>query len=107
MLTARYGKNHLCIPLNRIIKRIIRRRITGMQGHYHVYRKRCLIAVDVAQFKMQIVIALFLRRKIAVFDHVLFQIKSYDLHVHFFDLRKIIIQDKSQVRLSAAEINDI
>ena len=107
MLTAWYGKNHFCIPCDCIVECKISRSITGMERHDHIHVKRRLKSIDVTKLKAQIVIAIFFRRPVAFFDDIFFQVESKHLHFHVPDLCKIIIHDKSQVRLSASEINDV
>ena len=52
MLAAGNGKNHLCVPLNRIIKGQVRSGIAGMQRNDHIYRKRGAKAADIPGFEL-------------------------------------------------------
>ena len=76
-----------------------------MQCNHEIDLSRKLIAVDIAQFKMQAVIAVFTCRLIAFFDHIRLEIEAHHLHLALFYNSQIIIQNKGQVGFPAAEID--
>ena len=78
-----------------------------MQCHNHVNRHFRLIAVDISKFKMQMVIAVLLRRLIAVFYHIRFQIQSDDFRLFLSDFYYIIIEDKCQLRFATSKVQNV
>ena len=49
MLAAGYGKDHLRAPADRLLQRVIRRRITGMERNHHVHPFHALVGSDIAR----------------------------------------------------------
>lgn len=57
MLAARHGKDHVRLPTDRIVQRIVCGSVAGMKRDHHIHVEGRLIAVDIPQFKMQMVVA--------------------------------------------------
>ena len=107
MLTAGHGEDHLRTPGKGIEQRVIRSGIAGVEGHHHIHVKGSRIAVDVPQFKAQALVAVFLRRGVAFFDHVRFEIQPDDLRVDTPHLSEVIIQNEGEIGFTAPEIDDV
>ena len=105
MLAAWNRKDQPRVPADRIVQRVIRRRIAGVKRDHHIYRIRALISVDVPQFKAQILIAVLFCRLVAVLDHIRLQVQTDDPHIQLPDLRQIIVQNKCQIRFAASKID--
>ena len=107
VLTAGHGKNHFGVPVYCVIECKIRCGIAGVKSYYHINVKRALVAVYIAKLKTQVIIAVFLRRLVTLFDYVLFQVKADYVCLDFSDFGKIVVNDKGEIRFAAAEVNNI
>ena len=106
MLAARNRKNNFCIPFDGLFQRIVSRRVARVQRHHHIDLVAAGIRSDVALIEMQLFIAVFLRQSVADCDDILFQVKSDDIDIQFFQFAEVIIHRKRQIRFSAAEIEN-
>ena len=106
MLAARNGKNNFCIPFDGLFQRIVSRRVARVQRHHHIDLVAAGIRSDVTLIEMQLFIAVFLRQSVADCDDILFQVKSDDIDIQFFQFAEVIIHRKRQIRFSAAEIEN-
>ena len=107
MLTARHGKDYLCIPFHCLLQCIIRCRVTGMQGHHHIHFIAAFIFCNIPMEKLQLPIAIAPGKFIAMTDHILFEVQTGDRYILSLKLMQIIIQGKGQIGLSAAKVNDM
>ena len=107
MLTARHGKDDLCIPFHCLLQCIIRCRITGMQRHHHIHFITSLILCNIPMKKLQLLIAIAPGKIITMPDHILFEVKSGNCYILSLKLMQIIIQGKGKIRLATAKIDDM
>ena len=107
MLTARDGEDDGSSAADSIAQRKIGRGIAGVERDDHVHIRFRGESMDIADLKMQMVISIAASRFIAMFNDVLFQVQSQHVYLKAANLRKIIIQDKGQIRLAAAEVDDL
>ena len=70
VLAAGNGKDHVRIPADRVVQRLVRGGVTGVERHYYIHVEGCLVAVDIAQLKTKTVIAVFLGGKIALVNDI-------------------------------------
>ena len=78
MLTARNRQDHLRVPADRLLQRVIRRSIAGMERHDHIDLIRSLVGSDIPMKKLQRFISKFLRKTGTVLDHVRLQVQACD-----------------------------
>ena len=106
VLAARHRQDNLRFPGNRFSQSMIRRRITRMEGHYHVHPFCICIICNISHLEAKLLITVLPSKLAAVPDHVLLKIQSDDPDIISPKLMQIIIHGKCQVRLPASEIQD-
>ena len=80
MLTARNRQDPLRVPADRLLQRVIRRSIAGMERHDHIDLIRSLVGSNIPMKELQRVISKLLRKTGTVFDHVCLQVQTSDPH---------------------------
>ena len=53
MLAARNGQDHLRVPADRLLQRVIRRRIAGIEHHDHIDLIRSLVGSNIPMKELQ------------------------------------------------------
>ena len=107
MLAAGHGENILYAPFHRIVQRIVRRGVAGVERDDHVDMLAVeRVARDVGDNKAQILIAVSRRNVVAAPDHVFLQVVADDLRLHAALDGEVIVEQKRQIRLAAAEVKD-
>lgn len=106
MLAAGNGKNRFCFAAERVVERVIGGGVAGMERYDDVgllfFAKRS----DVARGKLKICEREFLRERVAIGNHIFFEVKPEDFTRDFFDRRKIVLNGKGEIRFSRAEVHD-
>ena len=107
MLAAGHGEDATDTAVHGIGKGIVRGGIAGVERHDHVdVRIGKCVPRHVRDLEAQPVIAVARGDLIAALDNVGLEIVADDAGAHTFFDGKVIIENKSQVRLAAAEIKD-
>ena len=106
MLAAGNREDHLSAPLDGIIEGMVGGGIAGMEGNDHI---GCLfggIACNVAQLKAQTCITILEGGQIAAGNNIGLEVKTDDGGGQTTDFGEVVVEDKGQIGLAAAEVDD-
>ena len=76
-----------------------------MERYDHVHLKGCLIAVNVSQLKVQILISVFCSCFVAFFYYILLKVQSDDVCPDASYFSQVIVNHEGQIGLAASKIN--
>ena len=107
MLAAGYGQDEANAACDGIIEGIIRCGIAGMEGDHHVNGFAHVVFRYISCDEMKLIIAVFLRKPVAEGDNILLEVKPRHAHGDMLYLGEIVVNDESEVRFTAAEVDDI
>ena len=77
-----------------------------MERHHHIDLRHSFILRNVSGQEVEMVVAIFLCKCVAVLDHIFLQIQSHHADLVPSHLMQKIIHGKGQVRLPASEIQN-
>ena len=107
VLAAGHGENVLHALFHRVPEGVVRSGIAGVERDDHIdVRVGKRVARDVADDEAQTVVAVLLRDGVAVLDHVLLEVVAEDGGPDAALDGKIVVEDKGQIGLAAAEIEN-
>ena len=78
-----------------------------MERYDHIDIEWCLVSIDIAQLKPELIIVVLLRRLVALVYDISLEVKSNHIHLKSHHLCEIVIHNKCKIGLTAAKINYI
>ena len=107
VLTAGYGEDMLHLPADRVGQGVVGGGIAGVERDHHVdLRVGKLVARHIGDLKAQALISVTRGDLVAVLHHVSLKIIADDFGLHAAPHRKIIVQNKGEIGLAAAKVQN-